>query len=55
VLEFDDVPSLKAYLEHEAHQELGTRLFQSIEAALVYDFEVTDTARGFAAFVRDGD
>ena len=54
VLEFDDAASLKAYLEHDAHQDLGARLFQSIESALVYDFEVTDGADGFAAFVRDG-
>ena len=54
VLEFDDAPSLKAYLEHDAHQELGTRLFQSIEAALVYDFEVRDGSEGFAVFERDG-
>ena len=54
VLEFDDAASLKAYLEHDAHQELGKRLFQSIEAVLVYDFEVTDGAEGFAAFVSDG-
>jgi hypothetical protein len=51
VLEFDDAPSLKAYLEHPAHQELGTRLFQSIEAVLVYDFDVTEGSDGLAALV----
>jgi hypothetical protein len=41
VLEFDDAAGLKGYLEHPAHEELGTGLFQSIEAVLVYDFEMT--------------
>lgn len=54
VLEFDDAESVKVYLEHGAHEELGRRLFQSIEAALVYDFEVSDGAEGFAPFVRGG-
>ena len=41
VLEFDDVAGLKEYLEHEAHGEVGRRFFESIEAALVYDFEMS--------------
>jgi len=41
VLEFDDHAGLKGYLEHPAHQELGRRFFESIEAGLVYDFEMT--------------
>ena len=41
ILEFDDLAGLKGYLDHAAHAELGTRLFASIEAGLVYDFELT--------------
>jgi hypothetical protein len=48
VLEFDDVAGLKGYLEHPAHDEVGRRLFESIEAALVYDFEMMTGADGFA-------
>jgi hypothetical protein len=40
ILEFEDLVGLQAYLRHPAHQELGARFSQSIESALVYDFEV---------------
>lgn len=48
VIEFDDVAGLKGYLEHAAHAELGRRFFESIEAGLVYDFEMMTGAGGFA-------
>ncbi len=40
VIEFDDEAGLKAYLEHPAHQELGERFYETIEAALTYDYEM---------------
>ena len=46
VIEFDDVAGLKGYLEHSAHEEMGRRFFESIEAGLVYDFEMTTGADG---------
>ncbi len=42
VLEFDGLPSLKAYLEHPAHAELAARFFTAFEQALMYDFELTE-------------
>jgi hypothetical protein len=48
VLEFDDVAGLKGYLEHPAHEALGTRLFESVETVLVYDFEMTAGSKGLA-------
>ena len=44
----DDVAGLKEYLEHAAHEELGRRFFESIEAGLVYDFEMMTGADGLA-------
>ena len=51
VIEFDDVAGLKGYLEHAAHAALGNRFFESIEAGLVYDFEMTAGADGLAALL----
>ena len=48
VLEFDDVAGLKAYLEHPAHERLGTLFFETFEEALIYDFELGE---GEAAIV----
>jgi hypothetical protein len=42
VLEFDDLRALTDYLEHPSHAELGERFFSSFEAALVYDYEMTE-------------
>jgi hypothetical protein len=42
IIEFDSEADLRAYLEHPAHQELGERFYQSAEAALVCDFELTE-------------
>ena len=42
VLEFDDEAGLKAYLEHPAHQQLGTQFFEAFEQALIYDFTLSE-------------
>jgi hypothetical protein len=49
VLEFDDVAGLKAYLEHPAHERLGSRFFEAFEDALMYDFDMQEGASGLAA------
>ena len=36
ILEFDDLAGLRAYLEHPAHTELGSRFFDCFEQALMY-------------------
>jgi hypothetical protein len=38
-IDFDDVGGLSTYLQHPAHTELGARFGDSLEAALVFDFE----------------
>jgi hypothetical protein len=40
VLDFDDIAALRAYLDHPAHVELGTRFNRSLIAGFVYDFDV---------------
>lgn len=42
VIEFDDVAGLKAYLEHPAHEQLGSQFFEVFEHALIYDFELKE-------------
>ena len=39
LIEFDDADGLRAYLEHPAHAELGARFWDSLAAAVVFDFE----------------
>ena len=39
ILEFDSEADLRAYLDHPAHVDLGSRLFTAAEAVLAYDFE----------------
>jgi hypothetical protein len=39
-IDFDNLDGLQAYLRHPAHEELGKRFGQSLEAAMVYDFEM---------------
>jgi len=48
VLEFDDVTALERYLAHPSHGALGERFFASLDAALVYDYEMIDGADGLA-------
>jgi hypothetical protein len=49
VLEFDDLAGLKAYLEHPAHERLGSTFFEAFEEALMYDFDMHEGAAGLAA------
>lgn len=44
IVEFDDRAALDAYLEHQMHGELGNRFNSSLEAALIYDYEVADAS-----------
>jgi hypothetical protein len=48
LLEFDDMAGLKAYLEHPAHDALGTRFFEVLEEALMYDYELFEGEDGIA-------
>jgi hypothetical protein len=43
-LEFADREGLEAYLAHPSHEALGRLFNETIEAGLVYDFEVLDAA-----------
>ena len=45
VVDFDDLEALQTYLRHPAHQELGARFNQSLDSALIYDFEVGEIER----------
>jgi hypothetical protein len=51
VIEFEDLAGLRAYLEHPAHAELGSRFFDSFEQALMYDFDVQDGHAGLNALI----
>jgi Stress responsive A/B Barrel Domain len=51
LLEFDDVGALTQYLRHPAHDDLGQRFFGSLEAALIYDYEMSDGLSGLAGLV----
>ena len=48
VLEFDDLSALERYLAHPAHQTLAQRFFASLDASLIYDYEMVDGGRGLA-------
>jgi hypothetical protein len=43
VIDFDDIAGLQVYLNHPAHETLGSRFNESLQSALVYDFEVGGT------------
>lgn len=49
VLEFDDVQALKTYLEHPAHDDLGQRFYTSFDAALMYDYDMSEDPGELAA------
>lgn len=53
ILEFEDLAGLKTYLEHPAHNELGSRFFDCFEQALMYDFDVQDGQVGLNALIED--
>ena len=42
VLEFDDLAGLKEYLEHPAHQALGSRFMSSLESSAIFDYQMQD-------------
>jgi hypothetical protein len=50
LLDFDDLDGLRAYLDHPAHEALATRLFQVLDDALMYDYEVEDGLKGLERF-----
>jgi hypothetical protein len=52
LLEFDDVAGLEAYLEHPAHDALGTHFFQVLDTALMYDYELFEGEEGIARLRR---
>lgn len=39
LIDFENAAGLTAYLQHPAHKDLGARFSDSLEAALVFDFE----------------
>ena len=43
---FDDLAGLQAYLQHPAHGELAARFYQSLDSALIYDFESVEADDG---------
>jgi hypothetical protein len=45
ILEFENEADLRAYLEHPAHQMLGTQFYVTSEAAMVFDFELLEGAQ----------
>jgi hypothetical protein len=47
VIEFDDLAALQAYLQHPAHDPMGSLFWKVSEATLVYDYEMTDAAEAW--------
>ena len=47
-INFDDLEGLQTYLKHPAHQDLGARFGQAMSLAMVYDCEVTSSAKALA-------
>jgi len=43
IVEFEDAAGLQQYLQHPAHEALGTLFGRLAEAALIYDFEMLDS------------
>jgi hypothetical protein len=50
IIEFDCEADLRAYLDHPAHDELGTRFYECAEAALAYDFELSEGDKAVEVF-----
>lgn len=44
IIDFDSEADLRTYLDHPKHLELGKRLFEAAESALVYDFTIVEPA-----------
>jgi hypothetical protein len=53
ILEFDDLAGLKAYLEHPAHTDLGSRFFECFEQAVMYDYDVHDGHAGLNTLIEE--
>ncbi len=45
IIEFASEAGLRTYLDHPQHQELGRRFFESVDAALVYDYTMFEPDR----------
>ncbi len=45
LLEFEDEAGLRAYLSHPLHVALGEQFNAAADAALIYDYEITDAFR----------
>ncbi len=41
IIEFDDREGFQAYLDHPTHAGLAARFFDTFEAALIYDYEMS--------------
>jgi hypothetical protein len=54
IIEFDSEEDLRTYLDHPAHTELGERFYQTAEAALVLDFQLTEGESAVQVFRRSG-
>ena len=54
ILEFDDIESLRAYLDHPAHEDIATRFFAALADTLIYDFEVEESAEGLRGLLDSG-
>ncbi|MGH9314660.1 MAG: Dabb family protein [Vicinamibacterales bacterium] len=52
VIEFDDLAAVRAYLQHPAHDPMGSWFWKVSEASLVYDYEMTDAAGAAELFER---
>lgn len=50
IIEFDSQEDLVAYLDHPAHQELGTHFYAVAEAALAFDFSLVEREDLMAVF-----
>lgn len=53
VLEFDDMAGLQTYLQHPAHEQLGSLFFDSFEEALIYDFTLEEGDAAIVALSED--
>ena len=51
ILEFDDISSVKAYLDHAAHKEVSARFFETVAESLIYDFEIEGSGEGLRGVV----
>ena len=54
IIDFDDFAGLKTYLNHPAHDDLGTRFNASVEQAFVYDYELMKPEEARNLLAKDG-